>query len=60
MTLPEEAQVRFLRTIKGLENVDMLHPGDVVMLFVDFDSQVMGLSMIMSIQNSSSTRWRLD
>jgi tRNA uridine 5-carboxymethylaminomethyl modification enzyme len=27
MTLPEEQQVRFLRTIKGLEKVDMLVPG---------------------------------
>ena len=27
MTLPEEQQVQFLRTIRGLEHVDMLVPG---------------------------------
>ena len=27
MTLPEELQLKFLRTIAGLEKVDMVHPG---------------------------------
>jgi len=28
MTMPEEAQLKFLRLIPGLENVEMVRPGD--------------------------------